>query len=387
MHFLFYGTLAVLSIIAFGCKSDSPVKLEETSSPLISYTKITELTAAGISARLPYQLKAFPLKYDVKVYRVVYLTNHPEEGKIRASGAVLIPEMKTPKGLVSQHHGTLWNDSSAPSHFFASETALFGSYLASLGFVVSAPDYIGYGESSALEHLYEHAPSLATASADLIKAAKQVCKEVIKDLPDKLFLTGYSEGGFATMALHKHIQENLSNQLKVTASVPAAGAYNKTAFAKYILAADKELSFMNSYLWVLKTYNKVYNLNRPLSYYLNPPYAEIVEKEGVNSPNISGNPRVLFTPKFREDFLNGKDTAFAKALKENDLTNWKPESPILMIHGTADDYVPFFNSETTYEAMKEKGAHKVELKKVPNADHFSLVPAYYQTVLEFFHSF
>ena len=43
---------------------------------------------------------------------------------------------------------------------------------------------------------------------------------------EQLFLEGYSEGGYVTMAAVKEIEENLSHEFNITMSFPMAGAYD-----------------------------------------------------------------------------------------------------------------------------------------------------------------
>jgi fermentation-respiration switch protein FrsA (DUF1100 family) len=258
--------------------------------------------------------------------------------------------------------------------------------LASSGFIVAAPDYIGYGVSKHLEHPYEHASSLATASLDMLRASKEFFTKNKINYNNQLFVAGYSEGGYATMALHKLIEEQYPQEFTVTASAPGAGAYNKSAFAKDILNSDKPLSFINSYLWVLQTYNTVYSLNRPYSYFLNQPYAKSVESKGLEA-EVSQYPKQLFTQQFREEVLLNKDAAMLKAFKDNDIYDWKPVAPVLLLHGTDDDFVPFYNSQSAYDAMRAKGASQVQLKRIEEGNHFTSVAAYTLETFLFFSSF
>ena len=50
---------------------------------------------------------------------------------------------------------------------------------------------------------------------------------------DELFLLGYSEGGYATMALHRELQQFHSDEFTVTASAPMAGPWSTTIILPY----------------------------------------------------------------------------------------------------------------------------------------------------------
>ena len=49
--------------------------------------------------------------------------------------------------------------------------------------------------------------------------------------------------------------------------------------------------------------------------------------------------------------------------------NLRPNVPVLFIHGTADDTVPYKQSELMYSALQEKGNAKYEFLTRPEKDH------------------
>jgi pimeloyl-ACP methyl ester carboxylesterase len=228
--------------------------------------------------------------------------------------------------------------------------------------------------SKALPHPYEHAASLASASADMLRATREFCQQQKVSVNQKNFLLGYSEGGYATMALHKLLQEKYATTLPVAASAPGAGAYHKTAFARYILNATQPLSFLSSYVWVLRTYDRVYALNRPYSFYYQEPYATQLQANPF--AEVPSQASQLFATSFRQAVLNNSDAALDKALADNDIYDWKPTAPLALFHGTADDYVPFFNSQDAYDAMQKRGATQVELHPIQGGNHFSSAATY-----------
>ena len=369
-------------LAAPGCKDNAP--MPETSSPaapeqvLVSGQLLGEYSPAQLAQRVPeIPLVGALARYSIKVYRLTYTTRNVDGTAITASGALLLPVTTTALPVISYQHGTISpaSEGSAPSYYnSSSELWSAVSVLASTGYVVSAPDYIGYGASKSLPHPYEHGASLASASADMLRAAREFCQQQKVTLNQKNFLLGYSEGGYATMALHKLLEEKYATQLPVTASAPGAGAYHKTAFASYILTATKPLNFLGSYVWVLDTYNKVYGLNRPYSYYFQEPYAT----------RLTANPRgpvptlasELFAPGFKQAVLNKSDAPLMAAFQANDVYDWKPKAPLALFHGTVDDYVPFFNSQDAYDAMRARGAAEVQLKPIVGGDHFTSIGSY-----------
>jgi pimeloyl-ACP methyl ester carboxylesterase len=375
------GLFAAL-LAAPACKSNSPDPT--TTAPGDSSTVLTDSKLIGeySAATLAGRVSGVPLvgalaQYPIKVYRLTYRTRTPEGQETTASGAVLVPTASQALPVLSYQHGTLTpsSEGQAPSYYAqGSDVWSIVSVLASTGYVVSAPDYLGYGASKALPHPYEHAASLASTSADMLRATREFCAQQKVGVNQKNFLLGYSEGGYATMALHKLLQEKYPTALPVAASAPGAGAYHKSAFARYILNSTQPLNFLSTYVWVLRTYDRVYTLNRPYTFYYQQPYATQLQADPFGA--VPSQASQLFAAPFRQAVLNSSDVALNKTLTDNDIYDWKPAAPLALFHGTADDYVPFFNSQDAYDAMQQQGATQVELHPIQGGNHFSSAAAY-----------
>lgn len=326
------------------------------------------------------------IRYNIRVYKITYKTIDTDNKPVTASGALVVPENKNPMSLVSFQHGTIREEKDAPSNF-STDQYLNAILSASSGNITVLPDYLGYGNSRQLNHPYEHGRSLATSARDMLRALREY--DLLNDdfrANNKLFLSGYSEGGYATMALLKLLEEHHKDEFQVTAATVGAGAYNKSEFARFVLESNVELTHLNSFLWVLETYNEVYGINRPFSHYFNEPYAGIISAGGVFA-NPQLNPQLLFKSKFREDILNGTDTLFINALTDNDNFDWKPATPLQLYHGTDDNFVFYFNSSSAYEAMGKRSAPSVELISVQGGTHSNTINDYFSGTFLFFSTF
>ncbi len=374
--------LSVVLLAAPACKTNAPDPVAPATAAdapaLTGSTLVGEYSAATLAGRVQgVPLASGLARYSVRVYRLTYRTHTPEGQETTASGAALVPVGAGALPVLSYQHGTLepGSESQAPSYYApGSDVWSLVSVLAAAGYVVSAPDYLGYGASKALPHPYEHAASLASASADMLRATREFCQQQGVGVNQKNFLLGYSEGGYATMALHKLLEEKYAATLPVTASAPGAGAYHKTAFARYVLGAAQPLGFLGTYVWVLRTYDRIYALNRPYSFYYQEPYATRLQADPFAL--VPAQQGQLFADTFRRAVLDNADAPLAAALADNDIYDWKPRAPLALFHGTADDYVPFFNSQDAYDAMQKRGATQVELHPIRGGDHFSSAPAY-----------
>lgn len=361
------GFLVAISLAS--CKKDSVIPDTEyfiSHELIVSYSKNQVIQQMSSSGQFPAEFTSF-IVYGVDVYRIVYQTSDLNGNPVEASGALIVPATGSSLPLLSFQHGTIREEWEAPSNFLTSYYNTT-AYIAATGFIIALPDYLGYGASKNMAHPYEHGESLATASRDMLRAVYEF-KKVSGKFKDngQLFLTGYSEGGYATMALLKLLEENHSSEFSVTAASLGAGAYNKTKFAEHIASSDEELVYINSFLWVLDTYNTIYGLNRPYNFYFKEPYATMIQTQGVFA-DINKNPQELFTQAFRDGILSGTDTEFLDALFLNNNYDWKPYAPLRLYHGTEDDYVPAFNSQTAYDAMTARGA-QVEYFPLPGDNH------------------
>ncbi len=345
---------------------------------LIESTTIADVTKSDIASRLPgIPLVATLTSFDVRAVRIVYRTKDPDGQEVRASGALIFPTNPNRlPALLSYQHGTITNDNQAPSNYTnQSEAWSVGTILASAGYVVSAPDYLGYGISRNIPHPYEHAKNTAQVSLDMLRAVKEYCRLNNIQLNEKLFLTGYSQGGGATMALHKKIEEEATNEFRVTASAPGAGAYNKTGFANFLVTTNQPQAAINLYLWVLDTYNRIYKINRPWTAILTQPSAASVQANGVFAP-VNSNPQQLFTAEFAAGIRNRTDVAFINAFRDNDVHDWRPQAPVRLYHGTADTTVPLSHSRDALNAMRQRGAADVQLIEIQGADHITAIQQY-----------
>ena len=380
----------ILGALAISCSEENPGPPYEPQY-LESYITITSLTKEEIQASItegglfPPAVAAF-VQFGVRAVRIHYHTIGVNGEPLIASGALLVPISNEAMPMLSFQHGTLANASEAPSLFQSVYTDQL-TFFASTGFVTALPDYIGYGATANLEHPYEHRATLATATRDMLRASSEYFKvENLQDPDERLFLSGYSEGGFATMAAIKLMQEEHSDEFSITAATVGAGAYNKTATAEYVITSNENQEYINTFVWVLDVYNRIYpHLQRPYSHYFNEPYASLIEQNGVFTP-IEPNPSLLFKSSFIESVLDGTDSQMLSALADNDCYDWKPEFPIRLYHGNADRLVPYLNSETAYDAMVARGTADIELITQEGGTHETAIEPFIMGTFNFFFS-
>lgn len=315
------------------------------------------------------QLSAF-IKNGYTAYSITYNTTNTEGNPVIASGAVFVPDVKTPLPLLNYDHGTYFpsQEENAPSYLKYGAELGIGKLFSGTGYLVVLPDYIGYGSTKNLSHPYGAYHLIAGSVVDMLRAVREFCEGNSISLSGKNFFSGWSEGAAVAMATVKALEESHTGEFTPTATVVNAGPYYSSAFVNYILDATKPLTYMSSYVWILQSYNRIYNINKPASYYFTEPAATTLQKDP--EAYVSHDPQKLFTETFRKNYKAGKDTALQNAMLKNNLWNWTPLSKVVFCHGDKDDYVPLFNSEKAYTSMKAKGAD-VTLNVVKGGTHSS----------------
>jgi Secretory lipase len=241
LKFLFLSALFGLTILApSACRQSAPANEVAVPKPrtLVNAELLGTYTVDQLRGRYQGATSFLRLlnRYGIKVYRLTYNTINTDGRAIIASGAVLVPQTTQALSLISMQHGTISSDEQAPSYYRSgSEAYTFGSVFASVGYIVAAPDYIGYGASNNLPHPYEHNASLASASLDMLRATKEFLSDEKVNWNQQLFTAGYSEGGYATLALQKKLEAEALTEFNLIASSAGAGAYDKPAFMRHII--------------------------------------------------------------------------------------------------------------------------------------------------------
>ncbi len=286
-----WGLMAFVLLFLTSCTRDDNPSTPENDY-LLESSVVTELSKEQISQQLSglSPLIAGFVRNGVKVYRITYKTKNTDGSDITASGALILPVTTQPAAMVSVQHGTITSDNQAPSNFAAnSEAATAGALFGALGYIIAYPDYIGYGASKDLPHPYEHRASLASSTLDMLRATKEFLKEQSEVMWDeRLFVAGYSEGGYATLCLQKENRGGSSLGVQLAGVELRGGCLRQNRLYEVpasILPRTAYPGFNRSYLWVTLTYNRIYGLNRPASAFFKEPYASQIQHKARTRPS------------------------------------------------------------------------------------------------------
>jgi len=315
--------------------------------------------------------------YDITLYKISYHSTYRDEA-VLASGLIAVPTGK--EGifpLLSAHHGTIFSNADAPSNFNIPSNVSGFELLASLGYITLIPDYLGYGASQNLLHPYYDFEHTAGAIIDFIQAAKEFLPEIDVEENGQLFLFGYSEGGYTTVAALRAIEENPALDLKVTAAAAGAGGYDIVNMVEQI-SSWKTYTYPAYLALVISAYNTTNQWNRPLTDFFQEPYASRLENlldgsQGGSAINAQLNDTLeeLFNPVFLTGLKEGSETTVIEAFRVNSVHNWNPRTPLRLYHEQDDEIIPITNSASTFAQMQDNGSSQVAYFPFDEADSHS----------------
>lgn len=333
----------------------------------------------------------------VQMYVVVYRTPDISGELVEASGLVMFPEVSKGKRLtrkryplVSFQHGTIMTRNLAPSNPAECVYTPFLNEFASMGYVISMPDYLGYGVSQ-IRHPYGHAETEASASRDMLRAARKLSSRLGVRLNGRLFLTGYSQGGRATMALQRMLEQNHPREFKITASGPGGGPYDHFLFWTSTLK-NPNLTASACAAYMLVAYNRAYGLGQNYQAIFKAPYSQYVDAlfDGTHLESEIGSKlppslQEMLQPDFIENFTQGLNLAYM-AFVANNTNAWRPKAPVRLFHSRTDEAATFAAAELTAAFMKSLGAD-VEVVDVGNYEHVEAFPYALQAAKDWFDTF
>ena len=323
------------------------------------------------------------LDYDVKMYKLTYNTVDTDSLPTIATGAFFIPTNTTCTDFpfAVYNHGTTLRKNDVPSN--NNPEAIIGKVFSAGGYFVCMPDYIGMGDSPGF-HPYVHAKSEATASVDMVRAAREYLSTTNFIDNNELFLTGYSQGGHACMATTKFINdENLQSEFNIVASAPCSGPYDLSGIMADTIIAPSPYSNPGYIVYLLASYQLAYgNIFNSWSDVLYPPYDTIVPPffsgnnttldMGLLNSLIPNQMSLLIRDTCLNNFINdsiNKNHPWWRALIDNDNYDWLPLKPLRMYYCTADEQVAYTNALNAENSMINNGALYVQAINMGNNDH------------------
>lgn len=349
---------AAFLLVACGGGSNGPDRGYLLDPP----ASVAVLTAAQIDASTGatgLQAISGKAKCDVKVVALNYNTIGVNAEAANASAVMLVPGgvgCTGPSPLLAYARGTEVSKVRTLANPADGETFLLAAVYAAQGYTVVATDYLGYAKSTYSYHPYLHSDSEASAVIDSIRAARKAADKVGANLSGKVMLSGYSQGGHASMAAHRAIERDNAAEINVVGGAHLAGPYNLSGSLK-VPNAVAGVQFFVPFLvtaWQ-KVYGTVYS---DVKTAFKAPYSDYIESL-LPSPTLTYTTLVttgklpgaagetpnqardlVFQSAFLADAQTNSNNGLFVAAKKNDLLGWNPKAKTLLCGGAGDPTVP-----------------------------------------------
>ena len=318
-----------------------------------------------------------PARNAVTLYRVTYPSVIPEQGNrpTVASGLLAVPDAAGSSfPMVSYQHGTVYGKQQVPSFPDQSpETALMLAQFGGQGYIVIGADYFGMGTSSEKEG-YMVKGSHQQATYDMLMASRAVLAQMKLTSP-QLFLGGWSQGGFVTMAFLEKLEgAHVPVAGTATASAPLDVFATLSGFLDYPRKNDADwlptLFILSSFSF--ENYYGVPGLAKSL---LNDAYYDVskkaYDKQPFDAQQIPTDLRKLvraeyFDPQFFAASAYGQLVAqHAQAYR------WVIQSPVRNYFGQTDEAITpgIGQLAKTYQRAMGSGNMQVDAVSTGNTSH------------------
>lgn len=366
---LFFNISLYCFLAAFilaGCQKEEPKPEpepnQETTSCLLGILEEREMSAdavkqacqqmAGETANL--SMLNIPW-HPIRVVTLKYRTTNASGQPVEASGIVAYrTDMEGGfRGIYSVQHGTC-EFTACPSKLAFSPEAC----ACLLGHIAVEADYIGYGHSETANHAhpYLHSESTAQACYDMLCAAKEYLKKCQISYTDTTHLVGYSQGGAATIALLKKLEEK--NYPTIGEVFAGGGPLSLTITFNELLKDSVSITNYQQpayMLLIFRSMNECHHLQLDWSKLFKPKYADAIGL--LDTLSFAEANKVLgnnFREIITEDFfapdptaINSEIAKLYDAFAKNDLIlNFSPKHKATLFHSPTDDIVPYSNSKT-----------------------------------------
>lgn len=338
----------------------------QSAGDVIGYHTNVDLTPSGVASfigtqfgtQTPKEIIDFLscFRIGLKAYRVEYYTPNEKDVLVKATGLLIVPQTNYKLSTVVSTHATTDGRDKVPSNLPIT-TVLEMSYALN-GYIVMAPDYVGMGGGEGV-HPYVNGKTEASATLDFVKAANKVIDQIggIKRY-DEYFLTGYSQGGHATMATLKRASE--TGELKFRYVYAGSGPYDLSYSTLKLGLLDKTeypIPPIPAYLMNMcqMTGYKLYQ-NDPAEI-IEPGYVQDYRDYAITGAGgfSWGNKvwRKMIKPEFINSLITDPNHPLRLCLKANDNYDWYNKTPTIMGYSSSDSVVNN-NSASVAETAQRK---------------------------------
>jgi pimeloyl-ACP methyl ester carboxylesterase len=227
--------------------------------------------------------------------------------------------------------------------------------MATAGYTVVMPDYAGFGAST-VRHPYIHR-SLGYSVLGAVKIARAAVLASGVSLKSETYLTGYSEGGYATMAGARALQEN---GMMATKIVPCDGAYSLSEVMRQQMLSAAPIVSPHYLLYTASGYDVAEPLMPDLSTILADPWDDVAltffngsRTNAQVSAEVSSSvpPFTMLTTQAAADLAGQTGTVYGLLQLNDSWAGWTSGTRPDFVHCRYDDVVPFANAQAAVAKM------------------------------------
>ncbi|WP_180136041.1 alpha/beta fold hydrolase [Acinetobacter sp. YH12070] len=346
----------------------SPVPSRINEGQIANITALTPGTILSIQAQTPDLFSNAAERYIIS-YRSRGVHSEP----IVASGYVLLPKGKAPKGgwpVLAWAHGTTGvADTCAPSgdyadgpvHIYQQIAAKALNAWLARGYAVVAPDYQGLGTPGG--HPYMNAQSQLHTVVDAVRAMHQL-KSV--KLSKNWYVMGHSQGGAASLTVAAFGQKNAPELNLRGAIALAPGGYQYERIAEYVANQSNIDPSVAAFLPIVLLGAEAAEPTLSAKDFVSPEMQKILNQarnrclsELQNELKVS--PKTVFKP-------NVDLTPLTRYLKKQSIEFMTPQVPLLLVQGDQDQLVDYRGVHAYYQKVCKENK-PIAFHPIKNGDH------------------
>ncbi len=287
---------------------------------------------------------------------------------IRLSGAVYYPAKGDIKGIVVSCHYTVCADYEVPSM-----SCFMDAWLATKGYAVVMPDYIGYGCTVDSVHPYMQADLNARNVIDMVLAVRPYfAAKGLKIQTSDIYLMGYSQGAHTAMHVLRLLEDQTNYPEYADAAIRVRRCY--VGGGPYYISEFYYRAVGNNYIGIPCSVPMLVlgmNCGRPEGNRFEPEYFFSQRllanyKNWILSKRYTVDQlRTLIGTSSLDEILSPEASSFGysetirlyKELLNHDVpSDFIPEARLYVFHSRDDNVVPFYNAERLYEQLQGTSA-------------------------------
>jgi acetyl esterase/lipase len=368
--------ILIVGSLCFSVPCHAQAEWVARGTPL-SVTPLARMDPAQVSDYLgQFELASEHARYGVDCYRVVYQTIDATGAPTSASSLLAVPRHKHRElHLAAWLHGTLVYKGDAGSVNEDSEDRAAAVLFAAAGFVTTAPDYLGLGVGPG-PHPYDDRASEVSASIDALLATRTLAEWLGERVHPQVAVSGFSQGGAASLALARALQDGLAPQLRLGMLAPIAGPYDMSATLAAAVRGDvAQGAAYVAYLSV--AWNRLHYLYESPSDAFLAPYDETIEALFDNTHTaeqvlgaLPSSLDALFTEPFLALLAEPRGPLRDALAVSDRVCQFAPEVVTHLYAASGDLDVPIANAYGCAASIEDHGG-QVELIDFGAVDHYA----------------